>query len=65
MIAALTRVAGDRPLGPITPRRDPAIEAIVATWPTETEFARATALGLPREERVDDIVRAYIEDFAG
>lgn len=65
MIAALKRVAGNRPLGPITPRRDPAIEAIVATWPTEAEFARATALGLPCEARVDDIVRAYIEDFAG
>ena len=63
MIAALRRVAGDRRLGAITVEPDPGIEAIVATWATETEFARATALGLPREANLDEIVEAYIEDF--
>ncbi len=63
MIAALRRVAGNRHLGEITVEPDPAIEAIVATWATETEFARAGALGLPVEDGLDDIVRAYIEDF--
>jgi nucleoside-diphosphate-sugar epimerase len=65
MIAALERVAGNRHLGEITVEPDPAIQAIVATWATETEFARATALGLPREANLDEIVvvEAYIEDF--
>ena len=63
MIAALRRVAGNRHLGEITVAPDPVIEAIVATWATETEFARATALGLPREANLDEIVEAYIEDF--
>ncbi len=63
IIAALRRVAGNRHLGEVTVEPDPAIEAIVATWATETEFARATALGLPKEANLDDIVRAYIEDF--
>ncbi|RMD62983.1 MAG: NAD-dependent epimerase/dehydratase family protein [Alphaproteobacteria bacterium] len=63
MIAALRRVAGNRPLGDITPAPDPAIEAIVATWPVETEWTRAAALGLPVDADVDGIVRAYIEDF--
>lgn len=63
MIAALKRVAGNRHLGEITVEPDPVIEAIVATWPVETEFARATALGLPLEASVDEIVAAYIEDF--
>jgi nucleoside-diphosphate-sugar epimerase len=63
MIAALRRVAGNRHLGEITVEPDPAIQAIVATWATETEFARATALGLPREANLDEIVAAYIEDF--
>ncbi len=63
MIAALRRVAGNRHLGEITVEPDPEIEAIVATWATETEFARATVLGLPREANLDDIVEAYIEDF--
>ena len=63
MIAALRRVAGNRRLGAITVEPDPEIAAIVATWATETEFARATALGLPREANLDEIVEAYIEDF--
>ena len=63
MIAALRRVAGNRHLGEITVAPDPEIQAIVATWATDTEFARATALGLPIENGLDDIVRAYIEDF--
>ncbi len=63
MIAALRRVAGNRHLGEIAVAPDPAIEAIVATWPVATEFARAGALGLPIEDGLDDIVRAYIEDF--
>jgi nucleoside-diphosphate-sugar epimerase len=63
MIAALRRVAGNRHLGEITHQPDAAIEAIVATWPVATEFARAGALGLPVEDGLDDIVRAYIEDF--
>ena len=63
MIAALRRVAGNRPLGEITHQPDAAIAAIVATWPVATEFARAGALGLPVEDSLDDIVRAYIEDF--
>ena len=63
MIAALRRVAGNRHLGEITVEPDAEIEAIVATWPVATEFARAGALGLPIEDGLDDIVRAYIEDF--
>jgi len=63
MIEALRRVAGERRLGEITVAPDARIEAIVATWPTQSEFTRARALGLPVEDRLDEIVEAYIEDF--
>ena len=63
MIAALKRVAGDRPLGEITVAPDPFIEAIVKTWPQDAAYDRATALGLPREASLDEIVEAYIEDY--
>jgi len=63
MIDALHRVAGNRRLGEISVVPDPGIEAIVATWPTETEFSRAGRLGLPVEDSLDGIVEAYIEDF--
>jgi nucleoside-diphosphate-sugar epimerase len=63
MIAALKRVAGDRPLGEITVAPDPFIEAIVETWPRDAGYERATVLGLPREDSLDEIVAAYIEDY--
>ncbi len=63
MIEALTRVGGERPLGKITVEPDPFIEAIVATWPQDASYERAIALGLPKEDSLDEIVRAYIEDY--
>jgi hypothetical protein len=63
MIDALHRVAGRRALGEITVAPDPRVEAIVASWPTRTEFGRALALGLPVEHSLDRIVEAYIEDY--
>ncbi len=63
MIEALQRVAGERPLGRITVEPDPFIEAIVKTWPLDASYERATALGLPKEDSLEEIVRAYIEDY--
>ncbi len=63
MIDALPRVAGDRPLGKLTIDPDPAIEAIVATWPRATEHQRALELGLPVESSIDEIIAYYIEDY--
>lgn len=63
MIEALRRVAGQRQLGEIAVAPDPRIEAIVATWPTRSEFSRARTLGLPVEDSLDQIVESYIEDF--
>ncbi len=63
VIDALPRVAGDRKLGAITIDTDPAIEAIVATWPQATEHQRALDLGLPLESSIDEIIAYYIEDY--
>ncbi|MGI9415106.1 MAG: D-erythronate dehydrogenase [Hyphomicrobiales bacterium] len=63
MVAALRRVAGNRHLGEITIEPDPFIEAICRTWPQDTTFEKATALGLPVDPSLDDIVRNYIEDY--
>ena len=64
MVESLRRVAGDRALGAVTLARDPEIEAIVATWPRWVSSERALALGLPQDEGLDSIVRAYLEDHA-
>jgi len=63
LVRSLQRVAGDRPLGTVTIEPDPAIVRIVETWPTQTSFERATALGLPADADADFIVRSFIEDF--
>ncbi|MCG8355930.1 MAG: NAD-dependent epimerase/dehydratase family protein [Kiloniellales bacterium] len=63
MIEALRRVAGDRPLGEIKIEPDPFIEAICKTWPQDAAYERATALGLPRDGSLDEIVEAYIADY--
>ena len=63
MIAALKRVAGTRHLGTISVSPDPFIENICASWPQDSTYPRATALGLRPEQSQDAIVEYYIEDY--
>jgi 4-hydroxybutyrate dehydrogenase len=37
----------------------------VGSWPGRWEATRAEALGLAGDEALVDVVRAYLEDFAG
>jgi nucleoside-diphosphate-sugar epimerase len=62
MVASVRRVGVDRALGAIDVQPDPAIEAICRTWPQHARAERAGALGLPRDDDLDAIVRAYVED---
>ena len=65
MIEALERVAAGKgiELGPITPCPDPAINAIISSWPLAMDDARARALGLPGDESLDRVIEDYMEDF--
>ena len=65
MIAALERVAVENGItfGSVTPKPDPAIEAIVKSWPLAMEDSRARALGLPADESLEAIIREYIADW--
>ena len=67
MIEALRRVATANGLepGPVTVRPDPAIESIIAGWPTSTVADRALALGCPADESLDRVIQDYIDDFLG
>jgi len=60
MVAALGRAGGDTTL--VRFQRDPAIEAIIATWPGRMRTPRANAMGFQRDADIDALVRAYIED---
>jgi len=59
MAAALDRVAGPGTSDLIRWERDPAIEAIVASWPARFATPRADRLGLRSEASFDDVIRAY------
>ena len=63
LVAALERVAGGRRLGAVTDAPDPAIQRICASWPARARADRATALGLPENPPLDEVVREYIEDY--
>lgn len=60
MAEALDRVTGERTSDLIEWREDPAIAAIVGTWPARFETPRARALGLEPDRSFDDIVRGCL-----
>lgn len=62
MATTLGRVAGAEVAGRIVWQEDPAVTAIVGSWPGAWEVARAAALGLQGDADFEAIVRAYIED---
>ncbi|MEU5001266.1 D-erythronate dehydrogenase [Streptomyces sp. NPDC021622] len=62
MLATLRRVAGDAVADLVTVTPDPAVEAIVGSWPAAFDNARATALGLAPDENFESVVRAYVAD---
>lgn len=62
MLDTLRRVAGDAVADLVTLAPDPAVEAIVGSWPAVFDNARATALGLRPDESFESVVRAYAED---
>jgi D-erythronate 2-dehydrogenase len=62
-IVAELRTVRDRALGPIRFRPDPFVTRIYEGWAAQLSFDRATALGLVRDDGLQTIVRAYLEDF--
>jgi D-erythronate 2-dehydrogenase len=62
MLDTVRRVAGDGVADLVTVAPDPAVEAIVGSWPAAFDNARATALGLEPDESFESVVRAYVED---
>ncbi|MFD4482151.1 D-erythronate dehydrogenase [Streptomyces sp. NPDC058471] len=62
MLDTLRRVAGDAVADRVTLSPDPAVEAIVGSWPAAFDNARATALGLRPDASFESVVRAYVED---
>lgn len=61
-IEALRAAAGQSAVDLIDHRPDPAIAAIVETWPQRFDTARATALGFKAESNFSEILDVYLKD---
>ena len=59
-VAALGRAGGDTKL--LTFERDPAIEAIVGSWPRNFETDRAHAMGFAPAEDIDAAIQSHLAE---
>ncbi|MGW2426219.1 D-erythronate dehydrogenase [Streptomyces sp. NPDC001709] len=62
MLATLRQVAGGAVTDLVTVRPDPAVEAIVASWPAVFDNTRAAALGLEPDANFASVVQDYLAD---
>jgi D-erythronate 2-dehydrogenase len=60
LLAALHALVDPATLAPVTIAVDPAVEAMVRSWPIHWSSSRADAIGLPHDESAEAIVRAYL-----
>jgi hypothetical protein len=61
MLAVLEVAGGKAARDLVSRNRDPAIEAIVASWPARWDDGRARALGFQSDESFAEIVRSFID----
>jgi D-erythronate 2-dehydrogenase len=62
MAAALRRAGGAAAYARVRWQHDPAIEAIVASWPQALAAPRAQALGFGCDASIDEVIQFFIED---
>ncbi|MER6961370.1 D-erythronate dehydrogenase [Streptomyces sp. NPDC000618] len=62
MLATLRQVAGDAVADLVTITPDPAVEAIVGSWPAVFDSSRAAALGLEPDLSFLSVVQDYLAD---
>ncbi len=65
MVAALRSVCGDEVADRVEWRRDPAVEAVISTWPGRFESTRARQLGFYSDPDFETIIRAHLKSAAG
>ncbi|MET8816301.1 D-erythronate dehydrogenase [Streptomyces sp. NPDC004549] len=64
MLRTLRRVAGNAVADLVTVAPEPAVEAIVGSWPADFDNARAATLGLAADPDFESVVREYLADHA-
>jgi len=65
MIETMKRVAASNAItpGPVVNSPDPAIEAIVRSWPTDMDSSRAIALGLSCDKSLDNVIQEFVDNY--
>lgn len=62
ILEALRKVCGDEVADRVEWRRDPAVEAVVTTWPGRFDSTRARALGFQTDTDFETIIHHHLED---
>ena len=62
MAAALRRVGGEAAYARLRWQPDPQVQAIISSWPPALATPRAEALGFGRDQGIDQVIQAFIED---
>ncbi len=62
MLDALRTIAGDAVADLVVERPDPAIAAIVSSWPARLDSTRAARLGLEPDPDIGSVIRQYLAD---
>ena len=65
MLEALERHGGAAARARVTIEPDPAIDAIVRSWPSRFDNARAAALGIAPDADIDAVVAQFVADHVG
>ena len=65
MLAALRRVCGAAVAGRVRMERDPAVEAIVTSWPGAFSAEHATSLGFTADAEFDSVIRQFLDNDTG
>lgn len=63
VLDALRRVCGDAAADRVRWQRDPAVEAVVATWPGRFESERARSLGFQTDPDFETIIGHYLQEI--
>lgn len=61
LLAAVDRRGGPADTGRLVDRPDPAIEAIVASWPSSFDCSRAESMGFAADRDVDEIIARHLD----
>ncbi|OQE74241.1 hypothetical protein PENNAL_c0082G00440 [Penicillium nalgiovense] len=65
ILSGLEKVGGEEALQRVVAKADPAVQAIVGSWPAVFDVKKALDMGFYPDGDLTETIRAYIEDYGG